>query len=94
MQIFLLFSTICTCTYANKIKSICPKGLVGQTIYKIDDEKLTYTSPDIYLEASGTQFIDTGFIPTQNTRIVASIEVTDNALLGAYIISKFMMAII
>ena len=32
-----------------------------------------------YLESSGTQYIDTGFIPNQNSRIVCDVQITDTA---------------
>lgn len=40
-----------------------------------------YTSPDFdaieYIEATGTQYIDTGFNPNQDTRVVVEFQVTD-----------------
>ena len=37
--------------------------------YAIVDGRLVWANPDIYLQSSGTQYIDTGFKPDSNTRV-------------------------
>ena len=73
--LFYLFISVCN-SFAAQIVKTCPIGSTGGTKYEISDDKLTYVNPDIYLESTGTQYIKTDFVPTQNTRVVAKIEVT------------------
>ena len=79
IKIFLLLVLTFPSAWADETISVCPEGLVNQHIYTIEENKLTYASPDIYLASTGSQYINTGIVPTQNTRVVSKIEVTSNS---------------
>ena len=51
----------------NKIYSIYDNSAKNMD-YIINDGKLIWANCDIYLESTGTQYIDTGYIPTETTR--------------------------
>ena len=75
--LFYLFISVCN-SFAGQIVKTCPVGYVGGVQYEINDNNLTYANPDLYLESTGTQYIDTGFVPTENTRVVATVSMTNN----------------
>lgn len=49
---------------------------VAQSVYVKVTENLTVLD---YIESTGTQYIDTGFVPNQNTRVVCNLDVTPNS---------------
>lgn len=55
-----------------------PKGaqLLGDVIIEAVDTEKPYNKELEYIESSGTEYIDTGFKPNQNTRVVMQFEPT------------------
>ena len=49
---------------------------IGENDYIIVDGELVWVNPNMYLQCSGTQWIDTGFIPNKDTRVVTEINYT------------------
>ena len=76
IRIFLLIAIISSHAFAGENLSLCTDGLTAPNPYVIEQGELISANSDIYLESNGTQYINTEIIPTQNTRIVASISVT------------------
>lgn len=60
------------------VHSICCDGV---TIWKKHDLPPGYTPLD-YIETTGTQYIDTGFVPNQDTRVVCDFMLTEIVNLG------------
>ena len=71
----MLIAIISSHAFAGENLSLCTDGLTAPNPYVIEQGELISANSDIYLESNGTQYINTEIIPTQNTRIVAKIEV-------------------
>lgn len=71
----MLIAIISSYAFAGENLSLCTDGLTAPNPYVIEQGELISANSDIYLESNGTQYINTEIIPTQNTRIVAKIEV-------------------
>ncbi|MDW2995938.1 MAG: hypothetical protein R8M71_03185 [Alphaproteobacteria bacterium] len=78
IKIFLLLTLVFPYAWADEQISACPEGSISRNKYIIEQNKIISVGPDVYLESAGTQHINTGIIPTQNTRVVAMIEITSN----------------
>lgn len=81
IRIFIFCIIICHPVMATDVISTCPVGSISNQTYTIEQNKLISVNSDLYLEGTGTQYINTEIIPTQNTRIVAKIEVLNQ---GSY----------
>jgi len=68
-KLYLQFSPEVTIEQIEEVNSLLERVLPSNVVTEIDEIPITYTRLE-YLESTGTQYVDTGYIPNSNTSML------------------------